>query len=64
VTSEKIIRGGRAIDYHISMDMAKELAMVERNEEGKQARQYFIECEKRLIKSVPAIPYTGSRHLR
>lgn len=36
------------IEYHISIDMAKELSMVERNERGKQARQYFIECEKKL----------------
>lgn len=36
------------IEYHITLDMAKELAMVERNEQGKIARKYFIECEKRL----------------
>lgn len=40
--------GGRpAKEYHLTLDMAKELSMVERNEKGKQARLYFIECERR-----------------
>lgn len=34
--------------YHISLEMAKELAMVENNDNGKEARRYFIECEKRF----------------
>ena len=34
-------------EFFIAIDMAKELSMVERNEKGKQARQYFIECEKK-----------------
>lgn len=39
--------GGRpAQDAAISIDMAKEICMLQRNEKGKQARQYFLQLEK------------------
>lgn len=42
-------RGGQnKTDYIIITDMAKELSMVENNEKGRQARKYFIDCEKKL----------------
>lgn len=45
------IEGNREIsreitDHQMTIDMAKEIAMLQRNEKGKQARQYFLEIEK------------------
>lgn len=51
---EQNTKGGRPTkEYILSMDMAKELSMLERSDRGKQARLYFIECEKRLRENTP-----------
>ena len=40
--------GGRpAVDHQITIDMAKEISMLQRTDKGKQARQYFLELERR-----------------
>ena len=49
ITLSKTPNGGRpAIEYYITLDMAKEVAMIENNEKGRDVRQYFIECERKL----------------
>lgn len=60
--------GGRqASDYVLTLDTAKELSMVERNEQGQRARRYFIACEKQLRALAeaprPALPTTYKQAL-
>ena len=46
VPSQKRERTYSATDYVLSLDMAKELCMIQRTARGKQARQYFLAIEK------------------
>ena len=40
-------RGGHnKVDHVIKLDMAKEIAMIQRTDKGKEVRQYFIQVEK------------------
>ena len=44
------------IDHAISIDMAKEISMIQRTEKGKIARQYFINCENKVDKLEEDMP--------
>ena len=58
-------KGGRpSKEYALSLDMAKELCMIENNEKGRMIRKYFIEVEKKARTQNPfAIPQTYSEAL-
>ena len=51
ITQKKVTAQGNEsefTDYILKITMAKEISMLQRNEKGKQARMYFIECEKKV----------------
>ena len=62
-------RGGHnVVDHYLTLDMAKELAMVERNDKGREARRYFIDCERELkerkaqeVLALPARPFDAPK---
>lgn len=43
--TKNLVNGGRNTDHQLTIPMAKELCMIQRNERGKQARQYFLAVE-------------------
>ncbi|WP_375678583.1 MULTISPECIES: antA/AntB antirepressor family protein [unclassified Bartonella] len=53
-------RGGHnRKDYHLTLSVAKELSMLENNKKGREARLYFIECERQLKQvTTPQVDYS------
>lgn len=51
-------------EYICTLDMGKELGMVERNQEGRRIRKYFIEIEKKTRKLFAKIPKNYPEALR
>ena len=63
ISFDKIIKretgATKAREYALSLDLAKNIAMLERNEKGNQVRKYFIACEKQLREQqTPQLPQT------
>ncbi|WP_253684666.1 antA/AntB antirepressor family protein [Edwardsiella tarda] len=51
-------------EYLTTLDMAKELAMVERSEQGRAIRRYFIQCEEALQLTAPEVAARYRRKLK
>jgi phage anti-repressor protein len=57
--------GGRpAIEYFLTISTAKEIAMLENNQKGRQVRRYFIECENRIKAAYSVINVKDAEKLR
>lgn len=61
---EQVHGGHNKRNWAITFDMAKEISMIQRTDKGKQARQYFIEVEKRAHAVTPSIPRSLPEALR
>ncbi|MCO6551718.1 MAG: antA/AntB antirepressor family protein [Gilliamella sp.] len=66
LNKRETVRGGdrRSIDYHLTLNMAKELAMIENNEKGRAIRKYFIRCEEHLKEIAPTIQKKALNRLK
>lgn len=49
---ENLLGGRPSVEYALSIESAKEIAMMSQTPKGKMARRYFIECERRLMTKV------------
>jgi len=57
--------GGRpSKEFYISIDMAKELSMVERNQKGRQIRKWFIDRDNKLKSIESKLPATFAEALQ
>ena len=50
-------------DYACTIDMAKEISMLQRTDKGREARKYFIECEKHLREVANQSPVAFAKSL-
>lgn len=69
VLKNEYVRGVNGREYEqvnhiLTLDMAKEISMVQNNDKGRQARRYFIECERRAKEATPALPQDYASALR
>ncbi|MDF2535501.1 MAG: toxin Bro [Bacillales bacterium] len=50
-----IVEGNLVRDFYLSIDFAKKLCMISKSQKGEQARNYFIEIEKRYKQQLPQL---------